>query len=108
MNAELIDQCRQRLKKIAQTKIRTTMIYPLSQFEQAFGKLWGHGIKDEELTDEQSTNRKLWNEIRQRILDMGNKQIRGFNKELDIHNVEYIGYTTVFKIKGSRNADARI
>jgi len=32
---------RDRLKKIIGTKFQTTMIFPLSQFESAFGQLWG-------------------------------------------------------------------
>ena len=58
------------------------MIGSLARIEDYFGYLWGHG-KDE-LTDRQK-NLKLWDELRNEILNHGNFHIR---KGLDdIHEI---------------------
>lgn len=87
------EQTKAKLKETASKKFRTTMIFPLSQFESAFGELWGHGLDEDELTTQQKLNRKKWESVRSSILDNGNQQMRNFFAELDLHNVEYKGYT---------------
>lgn len=96
------DKMRERLKKIAKTKIQTTMIYPLNQFEISFGHLWGFGKKEENLTNDEKANRMKWNEIRDNILNMGNRQIRGFCNELNLHEVIWQRYTTEFIVIGKQ------
>lgn len=90
---------RERLKKIIGTKIQTTMIFPLSQFESAFGHLWGHGKNEEKLTDDEKIFRSKWNEVRNNILNNGNQQKRNANTELDMHDIIWNGYKTVFVFK---------
>jgi len=78
------------LKKHIQTKFKTTMIGSLDQFEQNFGHLWGHGLDDVELTDEQFDMRELWQLTRTEILNNGNNQLRAALAEVDNNTIHYI------------------
>ena len=86
-------QYRDRLKKIIGTKIDTTMVYPLSQFEICFGDLWGKNKTDDELTEEEKNNRDKWEICRTKILNNGNRQKRNAYKELDMYSVIWNRYT---------------
>jgi len=86
---------RERLKKIISTKIQTTMIYPLSEFEKAFGHLWGHG-KTDDLTNDEQVFREKWIQCRNSILNNGNQQKRNANTEIDMHDIIWNGYKAVF------------
>jgi hypothetical protein len=92
---ELRDKYRERLKKIIGKKFDTTMIYPLSQFEAAFGHLWGDKLPDEKITDEQKVMRGKWKECRNNILNNGNQQKRNAFAELDMHDVTWLRYKTI-------------
>ncbi len=91
------DAYRQRLKSIISKKIKTAMIFPISQFEIEFGYIWGHGLPDSELTEEQRQAREVWQECRKRIFDNGHKQIRNACTELNMHEVVWKRYRTYFK-----------
>lgn len=84
---------KKRLKKIIGKKIDTTMIYPLSQIESAFGHLWGHGKPDSELTSEEKVMHRKWQECRNNILNNGNQQKRNAFAELDMHDVYWKRFT---------------
>jgi hypothetical protein len=86
---------RDRLKKIIGKKFDTTMIYPLSQFEAAFGELWGNGVDQSKLTDEQKIMRTKWENCRENILNNGNHQKRNAFAEIDMHDVTWTRYKTV-------------
>lgn len=96
---ELRDKYKDRLKKIISTKIQTTMIFPLSQYESAFGHLWGHGKPEDKLNDDEKMFRTKWNEVRNNILNNGNQQKRNANTEIDMYDVIWNGYKTVFVFK---------
>lgn len=82
-----------RLKKIAGVKFRTCFIAALSEFESTFGQnVWGHGLSEDELTTEQKTNRDMWLQVRKKILDKGNAQLRALCMEIDLHRVDFQGY----------------
>lgn len=81
------DDYKKRLKNIIGKKIDTTMIFPLSQIESAFGHLWGHGKSELELTPEEKVMYKKWQECRNNILNNGNQQKRNAFAELDMHDV---------------------
>jgi len=87
---------RERLFRILKKKFETTMIFPLCQFEDCFGDLWGHGLPDSELTEDQKNNRDLWNECRTKILDNAHRQIRNTKTELNMHDVVWKKYALVF------------
>ncbi len=83
----------ERLKRIAQRKFRTTFIFPIAEFETVFGLgLWGHGLPDDQLTNEQRANRLRWEQVRTAILNNGNTQARALQAELDLHRVQFQGY----------------
>lgn len=94
---------RDKVKKVAATKVETTMVYPLSQFEEVFGAIWGHGVPEEQLTDGQRQHRALWNSCREKILDNGNRQKRILLNELE--NLDFVPrrYTAVVLTKGVSN-----
>ncbi len=88
---------RDRLKKIAYKKFRTCFISALAEFEDTFGPyLWGHNLPNEQLTQEQITNRVRWDKVRKNILDKGNTQSRALGMEIDLHSVEFEGYRMDF------------
>lgn len=93
---ELMDKYRERLKKNIGRKIETTMIFPLSQFEAAFGHLWGHGKEDQDLTKEELVYKKKYIECRNNILNNGNQQRRNAFAELDMHDIKWNRYQTGF------------
>ena len=95
LTQEQKDEMRERLKKICLTKLNTTMIYPLSQFEMEFGHLWGHGKNEQILNDQEKINRQKWQRCRTNILNNGNQQKRGITSELDMHTVTWDRYQAI-------------
>lgn len=91
----LEDKYKERLKKIAAKKIDTTMIHALSQFEVAFGEVFGFGLPNDRLDDEERIYSKKWTEVRQRILDNGNRQKRNLMTEIDQYDVHWNRYQSV-------------
>ncbi len=86
-----------RLTKIATTKIKTTMIGSLSVIEKHFGFLWGldDNGKDtgRELSPEEQHMKDLFEEIvRSEILDLGNTQMRNMTAEIQQYNVDWQRY----------------
>lgn len=74
------------LLKGAKKKIQTTMIGSLSDIENYFGFLWGFGDENTELSKEQKHMKDIFEEVRAKILDRGNTQIRDL--ELEFVNYE--------------------
>lgn len=85
-----------RLKKLVEKKFNTTMIFPLSEFESAFGFIWGHGKSRDKLNDSELQNLQYWEECRTKILNNGNKQKRNALNEIDEHEVVWKRHTAVF------------
>ena len=81
-----------RLKRIAKRKFTTTFIFALAEFERSFGHLWGHGKPEGDLNEIEHVNRRLWEVVRQNILNNGNTQSRALQAELDLHAVSFRGY----------------
>lgn len=79
------DLSHESLLKQAKKKIQTTMIGSLSDIENHFGFLWGFG-DDSELSEEQKHMKEIFEEVRAKILDRGNTQIRDI--ELEFVNYE--------------------
>lgn len=92
---EFKDDCKQRLKKIIGKKFDTSMIYPLSQFEEFFGYLWGHNKHDSQLTKEERANKDKWLKCRENILNNGHRQKNNAFSELDLHDVKWNRYQAV-------------
>jgi hypothetical protein len=83
---------KERLKKIASTKIRTTMIGALDSIEKHLGYLWED---NEEL-------REIYEIVRQEILDRGNDQIRGLNSEMDHYDIEWLRYQLKLNVRSKQ------
>lgn len=96
---QYLDKSRDRLMTILTTKIKTTMIGSLHQFELVFGYVWGHGKPLDQLTEDEQANRALWDEVRTNILNNGNNQIRGMRQELENNTVHWDRYRTDFKVE---------
>jgi transcription termination factor Rho len=84
---------RDRLEKIATTKVRTTMIGALETIEQHFGFLW------EEDGAEAQMMREIYDKIRNEILDRGNNQIRNLATEIAQYEVEWKRYHMQLPVK---------
>ncbi len=69
------------LFKASKKKIQTTMIGALSTVEEHFGFLWGFEIPDDQLTPEQKHVKSIFEDVRAKILDRGNTQIRSLESE---------------------------
>jgi hypothetical protein len=78
---------KKRFKEILGKKIDTTMIFSINQFEISFGYLWGHGLEESSLDDEQKIARRVWEQVRSSILDLGNAQKRNMMKEINEHDI---------------------
>jgi len=100
------DASHEALLKHAKKKIQTTMIGSLSDVESFFGFLWGFGTSDLELTEEQKHMKSIYEEVRAKILDRGNTQIRDLELEFinyEISRKKYYIKLPVAKPKGEEN-----
>ena len=87
-----LENSKDRLEKIVTTKIRTSFIGALSQFEENFGFLWGHG-KNGALTEEEVIMQEVWERTRTAVLNNGNNQIRAVKNEIECNTVHWDRYT---------------
>lgn len=83
---------KERLYKIIATKMRTTFIGSLAKMEEEFGHLWGHGLKESELNENQKKWRSVYNSLRTRILNLGNDQLRAIENEFKQYNIVWERY----------------
>ena len=80
----------ERLRFYIEKRIQTTMIGALSKFENNFGYLWGHHIKNEEdLSPQQLDFGDLWETTRNEILNQGNNQIRQVKEDFYRYGGEF-------------------
>tara|TARA_R100000008_G_scaffold34817_1_gene19792 strand:- start:1013 stop:1402 length:390 start_codon:yes stop_codon:yes gene_type:complete len=87
-----------RLLKISQKKIQTTMIGALSSVEKHFGFLWGYQ-QEGDLTAEQQHMKDLFEEVRAEILDRGNNQMRNLEAEMAHYDVNWLRYHMAIPFK---------
>jgi hypothetical protein len=97
----LKDASRERLLKIIEKKIRTTMIGALAAIEETIGReLWGHGKPDKNCTPEELRWRGIWLEkVRPAILNNGNSQLRAMQAEVVLYDMMWNGYRKIYLIK---------
>jgi len=86
------------LQRHVGVKIKTTMIGALSQFEEHFGELWGQGIPEDQLNEDELYYRDKWELARTEILNNGNNQGRAADQEIDKNTVRYIKDSYSFKM----------
>lgn len=87
---------KRRLNDLLKKHMTTLMIGAIAEFEKSFGEDWGHGLVDEERNDDQLDDKAVWNQCREKIMDLGNKLIKEVNKELNNYNVESVKYQIKF------------
>lgn len=83
---------KERLLEIIRTKMRTTFIGSLDKVEKLFGHLWAHGLKENQLNDREKEWRSVYNDLRARILDLGNDELRALENELKQYNITWERY----------------
>ncbi len=98
-DAKYKEKSKKRLSNIITTKMKTSFIGAISACESSFGFLWGHGISDDKLTDEQRAMRDIWEEARAQILDNGNSQLRASINEINNYDINWNRYQIDFKIE---------
>lgn len=84
------ERSKDRLKKEVRKRIQTTMIGALSKLEDSLGHLWGHG--EDVINKEQAVYRDIFEELRTKILDNGNAQIRTIESEIDAYDIVWNKY----------------
>lgn len=88
---------RNALRLALTKKMNTMMIGFIAEIERVFGELWGHGLLDKELQDDQLDERARWRICRNNILDFGNSKIRDMQQELEGFDVETRTKHFIFK-----------
>ena len=94
------------LFKASKKKIQTTMIGALSTIEEQFGFLWGFELPEDQLTPEQKHVKSIFEDVRAKILDRGNTQIRSLESEFvnyEISKKKYFINLPVAKPKGEQD-----
>jgi len=88
------------LMEFVEKKFQTAIIGALARCEEYLGELWGHGLDDSELTNEQlDFKENIWENLRKDILDYGNSQLRNALDEMDTYTISWNKYKTDFIIK---------
>lgn len=77
-------------------KLQTVMIGALAKYEESFGHQWGFGKEDSECGQKEDEFFDIWEKSRQEILDLGNKQIRDIEKEIERYVVDLKGFNIKF------------
>ena len=83
------ERCKKRLSNIISTKIKTSFIGSISIYEENFGFLWGHGKQEEELDDNEVAMKQIWENVRSKILDNGNSQLRASVNEVNNYSIDW-------------------
>lgn len=86
-----LEESKKRLFKIVSTKIRTAFVGALAAFEEELGFLWGYD-KDGPLTPAEKEYAEIWENVRSKVLTLGNNQIRSVENELGNNTVEWNRY----------------
>lgn len=84
---------KERLNKIAQQKIRTTMIGAIATLEKYLPSL-------------KEDNSELFYKIREEILDKGNNQIRNFQNELQQYDIIWNKHKIMLPFKERKNNES--
>jgi hypothetical protein len=98
----MINENKDLVIALAIKRLRTTMIGSISKFENVFGYLWGHYKgPDEQLTDQEIYFDNMWQDVRNNVLNHGNKQIRALEEDLDalLRDKPKVTYSYNFKVK---------
>jgi transcription termination factor Rho len=92
------------LFKVCKKRIQTTMIGSLDIIEKHFGFLWSFDEKVE-LTAEQEQLKEIYEEVRAKILDKGNTQIRNMEADFADYEINRKRYQINLPVVGNNNPD---
>lgn len=95
---------KQYLIETMRTRITTTFIGALDEFEQNFGYLWAHN-EDREKTETEQQFFELYQLVRQNILDKGNYQRRCLTNEMNGFDIKMSRYTIHMPIKNNTDKE---
>lgn len=107
---KFLEDSKKRFIKILETKMKTTFICPLNEFEKHFGFLWGdtnynNGIENKELKEcldkagvSEEAWLEVWNQVREKILTNGNNQFRALLNELETYSMHWNRYHMDLKV----------
>ncbi len=90
--AKYNEASKRRLLNNIKKKFDTTIIGSLAVFEEEFGYLWAHGDSDEDLSDTEQEFRDMWQEVRTKILDAGNSNLRAAQSEISQYTLSWDRY----------------
>jgi hypothetical protein len=93
------DNSKRRLLNTLKKKFDTTIIGSLAAFEEQFGELWGHGLPEEKLDEDQIYWRDAWMEARAKVLDNGNANLRAAQNEVSQYTLSWNRYVTNFQFR---------
>jgi len=91
-NTNYSDASKKRLLTNIKKKFDTTIIGSLAIFEEEFGYLWAHGEVDDTLTETERDFRDMWQEVRTKILDAGNSNLRAAQSEISQYTLSWNRY----------------
>jgi hypothetical protein len=87
------DQTKITLREKIKSHVMTLGIGTISDIEDIFGFLWGHGKPTSKLNDSEREWRDIWNQLRTSILDNVNKRIRNIDQGIEHVNVSVKKFT---------------
>lgn len=72
-----------KIKHQIKTRMKTIMVGSVAILEEVMGKLWGENkdFDESQLTPEQQKYYEIFLEIREKIFDLGNMQMKSFDKD---------------------------
>jgi succinate dehydrogenase/fumarate reductase flavoprotein subunit len=103
-----LEDSKKRLNNICEKKIKTAFIGAIAAFEEYFGKLWGINKELKELSKDEQKYNKLWEQVRIKILNNGNNQLRALKNELEQYTIKWNRYnltTVFFNLKNEKDED---
>jgi hypothetical protein len=89
----------QRLLTISSKKITTTMIGCINEIEKVFGHIWGHGKKLSDLSERERQWYDIWQQLRKNVLNLGNKQIRALQNEIDEYSISWNRHEYILPVR---------
>lgn len=92
ISEESADMAKTRLRDDMLRRCQTIFIGNLDSIEKHLGKLWGHGIKAEDLTKEEMKFREIWLQLREEILDKSNYQTKNLLSSLKKYEIKDKNY----------------
>ena len=94
------ESSRRQLEISVEKRLKTTMIGAIASIEEAFGWLFNYGDPQ---TPQEKENYETFQELRNEILDKGNRQIRELGKDLDNYSIVWHKFKTHFIFRGDKD-----